>query len=85
MNDQTPPTANESQAALERLADRVTELELINTHLERTVEQLNAALLDQSRQVQSMQLQLNKLSAWVEAAGSSSQPFKPEEEIPPHY
>jgi len=52
---------------------RLTNLELLFTHLERQVAELHAVALDQQRQIELLQKQLRRLEAEQENAGDEAQ------------
>ena len=68
------------------IAERVTKLEELFTHLQRTVFDLNQVLIEQSQRVDAMQARLGQLaSAVAERTAEPARPFDPEAERPPHY
>ncbi|MGE0607889.1 MAG: SlyX family protein [Pirellulales bacterium] len=70
-----------------RLAERITALEELLTHVERVVGDLNQVLLSQQRRVEELEAQLQKLSAGVDSLTESlpTPPPDPEADRPPHY
>jgi SlyX protein len=70
----------------ERLAARVTELETLCTHLQRTVGELDEVVLAQQRQIDALVRSYERLAAGVESISAQpTAPLKPEDEKPPHY
>ena len=63
------------------MEDRLTEIEIFLTNLERTVEELNSELIRQSKIIKRLELD-NK--ALKEMIGSNVKPLS-EETPPPHY
>lgn len=76
-NETTPPPD---------LAARVTELEMLFTHLQQTVQELNGVLLEQGRSLDQLSAQLARLASEY-AALSANPPVErnPLDERPPHY
>ena len=68
----------------ERIAARVAELELLFTHLQRMVEELNGVILTQQRRLDAMELQLDRATRSMQSLEGIAQQ-RPEEENPPHY
>ena len=81
MNDQA---GNEE---LTRLAARVTELEVLLTHMQRTLHDLDAVALDQQRQLDKLAQQLARMTLDMNTlqTGSGGEVRSPEDEKPPHY
>lgn len=70
----------------ERLAARVTELEELLTHFERTVQDLNEVLLQVQNRLDTLESRLEKLSKIEEARGGSvGEDPSIHDERPPHY
>ena len=70
----------------ERLAARVTELEELLTHFERTVQDLNEVLLQVQNRLDTLERRLEKLSKIEEARGGSvGEAPSIHDERPPHY
>jgi uncharacterized coiled-coil protein SlyX len=73
-------------AQLERLQTRVMELEILCTHLERLIGDLNGVVLDQQKQLEVLRLKLTETSAQLtELSAPPGEAPKPEDEKPPHY
>ena len=78
MNPQTPTIAE--------LSARVTELEVLFTHLQKTIQELNQVILQQGRQTDRLATQLSQLSAdYGTLAAGPPVERNPMEERPPHY
>jgi len=74
------------QEDLEALAARVTELEELSTHQERTVQQLNEVILQQERRLAETEAALKRLAEKFETLSTSADtPRSLEDERPPHY
>jgi SlyX protein len=68
------------------LSARMTELEGLFTHLQRTVQELDQVVLAQQRRIEVLEAQVLRLAAGLEAlSGSSEPPRTMEDERPPHY
>jgi uncharacterized coiled-coil protein SlyX len=68
------------------LAERLTKLEELFTHLQQTVLDLNQVLIAQSRRVDALEAKLGQVASSVaERAAEPERPFDPEAERPPHY
>jgi uncharacterized coiled-coil protein SlyX len=80
MPNADPPFAEDIQR-------RLSELETLLTFLQRTVEDLNAVILQQQRRLDSQEKELARLRATVSNVADSiaEPPRKPEDEKPPHY
>jgi len=66
--------------------DRLVELEVLFTHLQKTITDLDEVVVDQSRRIDQLQRELKILAGDVRLVRDSSrEPRRPEEEIPPHY
>ena len=68
------------------LTTRTTELEVLFTHLQKTMQELNQVILQQGRQLDRLQAQMTQLTADYRAV-SAGPPLErnPLEERPPHY
>ncbi len=68
------------------LAARITELEVLFTHLQKTIQELNQVILQQARQADRLAARLSQLTADYGTL-SSGPPVErnPLEERPPHY
>ena len=74
------------QTNLEALATRVTELEELSTHQERTIQQLDEVILQQERRLAETEAALKRLAEKVEIFSHSADTTRPpEDERPPHY
>ena len=68
------------------ISERVTKLEELFTHLQRTVLELNQVLIEQGQRVDALQAKLAQLaSAVAERVAEPARPFDPVAERPPHY
>lgn len=67
------------------LNDRVVELELLVTHLERDLATLNSVLLDQQKQIDSLQQIISRLDDRVARLSDDDDSRDPGIERPPHY
>jgi len=67
------------------LADRVLELEMLVTHLQRDLETLNSVVLDQQKQLDALRQLISKLDNRVTGLGEGDEPRDLREERPPHY
>jgi SlyX protein len=67
------------------LPDRVVELELLVTHLQRDLDTLNGVLLDQQKQLDALGRLVARLDDRVTRLGDEDEPRDPVEERPPHY
>lgn len=66
--------------------DRVTEVEIQLTHLQRTYEQLNEVVIEQAKDILSLRKQVSKLKeALEESKAQPSAPPEARDEKPPHY
>ncbi|MFN7627619.1 MAG: SlyX family protein [Pirellula sp.] len=67
-------------------SDRLVELEVLFTHLQKTISDLDEVVVDQSRRIDQLQRELKILAGDVRLARESSrEQRRPEDEIPPHY
>lgn len=79
MNDDTPNNPS-------KLTDRVTELELLLTHMQRTIHDLDQVALDQQKQIDKLSLQLARITLDVGRLQTTGDEVRsPEDEKPPHY
>jgi len=77
-----PEPAENLQPALAR----IVELETLYTHLQRTLGELDQAVLDQQRQIDTLSKRVSSLAGDLNRlAGSEPEVRKPEDERPPHY
>ena len=66
--------------------ERLIQLEALFTHLQRTVQELDQVIVDQSRRIDLLQRDLKMLAGDVRSVRDASrEPRRPEDEIPPHY
>ncbi len=76
----------DAQSPNSPLPDRVVELEMLFTHLQRTLADLDQAVLTQQRQIETLERTVARLRAELDGlADASHQTRSPEEEKPPHY
>ena len=77
----TLPTVSDRLAnhVTEHLADRLTEIEIRITRQDDLVDQLNAVICDQQKQIDGLILKLRSLEK------QSEDPTAPRNEKPPHY
>ena len=74
------------QTMLDRLSQRVTDLEMLFTHLQRSVQDLDKVILDQQKQIDALRAQIGRLLLQLEQfAEPALEPRRIEEERPPHY
>jgi uncharacterized coiled-coil protein SlyX len=64
---------------------RITELELLVTHLQRDVDALNSVVLEQQKQLDGLHRVLTKLDHRVEEFFGGEETRDPVAEQPPHY
>jgi uncharacterized coiled-coil protein SlyX len=69
----------------DRLQVRVTELEMLCTHLQRTLGELDQVVLAQQRQIDGLARNFERLAAGLDTLAAPQPPLKPEDEKPPHY
>ena len=68
------------------VAGRLETLEILVTHLERTVADLNGAILAQQKSIDSLQRKLGRLTTEFHTAHSAqAEERQPDDEKPPHY
>lgn len=66
--------------------ERLIHLEALFTHLQRTVQELDQVIVDQSRRIDLLHRDLKLLASDVRSVRDASrEPRRPEDEIPPHY
>lgn len=65
-------------------ARRITALEELLTHLERTVGELNSVVLDQQSRLAALEQRLARLALDVDTAGAEP-PRSLQDDKPPHY
>lgn len=64
---------------------RLVDLELIVTHLQRDIDQLNGALVDQQRQLDALRRMLDRLNDRIDGLDGDGEDRDPGLERPPHY
>jgi uncharacterized coiled-coil protein SlyX len=67
----------------EHLFRRVTELEMLFTHLQRTVQDLDKAILDQQKQIDGLRGELSRIMATLDQLAEMT--VESRDERPPHY
>jgi uncharacterized coiled-coil protein SlyX len=68
------------------LETRLTELESLFMHLQRTVADLDQIVVDQSRRMEILEREVRRLSSDLGAVRDMNrEPRRPEDDIPPHY
>jgi uncharacterized coiled-coil protein SlyX len=68
------------------MAERLEGLEIAVTHLERTVADLNGAILAQQKSIDALERKLGRLTTEFNTAqNAQGEERKPEDEKPPHY
>ena len=71
---------------LSKLSERVTELEMLLTHMQRTMHDLDLVALDQQKQIAKLAQQLSRLTLDISRLQSGGNEVRsPEDEKPPHY
>ena len=69
-----------------RLTQRVTELEVLLTHMQRTLHDLDQVVIDQQKQIDKLAQQLARQTLDISRLQSASDEVRsPEDEKPPHY
>ena len=63
--------------------DRLTQVEMLLSHLQHDVDKLNEALIAQQSQIEDLEQKIVKLTSIVETL--PEEPRDPAEERPPHY
>jgi uncharacterized coiled-coil protein SlyX len=77
---------NVTPANLDKLESRMQELEFVLTHLQKTVDDLNAAMLLQQKTLDVACRQLERAKSDIRSiAGADDSPTSPADEKPPHY
>jgi len=70
----------------QKFIDRQTELEMLVTHLQRTVQDLDEVIRGQSDRLDVVQARLGRLEAELgQIRDATTVERKPEDEKPPHY
>ena len=69
----------------EQLAHRVTELEILLTHMQDEFQKLNSVVLAQQQEIDALSKNLDRLDHKVEKLGDEPEKRDPVDERPPHY
>ena len=78
--------AKQESQSVDRLNQRVIELEALFMHLQRTTTELDQAVLAQQKRLEAIDRKIAALGAELNSvAGSITEERKPEDEKPPHY
>lgn len=65
---------------------RLTELEFVVTHLQRTIHDLNEVIVDQGKRLDTLQREIRLIASDIrQVRESTREPRLAEDEIPPHY
>lgn len=65
---------------------RLIDLEALFTHLQRTVQDLDSVVVDQSKQIELLRREVKVMATELRMVRDASrEPRRPEDEIPPHY
>jgi uncharacterized coiled-coil protein SlyX len=76
----------DAQTPHDRLLDRVVELEVLLTHLQRTLVDLDQVVLSQQKQIEGLERTVARLHTEFDVLANPSQEARsPEDEKPPHY
>ena len=67
------------------LTERVTELEILTTHLQREITELNGVILEQQQMLEKLGLIVSRLDNRLVSLESDEEIRDPEAERPPHY
>lgn len=78
-------TGRRNMASPEELQQRVVQLEMLVTHLQRDIETLSTVLLDQQKQLDLFRSILDRLNDRMIRLGGPEEKFDPGLEKPPHY
>jgi len=77
---------NPLESSLTKLHERMVELEMQITHLQRTVGDLDQVVLSQQKQIDALARELSATVSQMASIGSAgAEVRKPEDEKPPHY
>lgn len=68
-----------------QLTDRVTELEILTTHLQREIAELNGVILEQQQMLEKLSLVVSRLDHRIIDLEADDEVRDPEAERPPHY
>jgi uncharacterized coiled-coil protein SlyX len=78
--------SKETSSIEDRLRERVVELETLYMHLQRTLGDLDQAVVAQQRQIDALEQRIAALTSELNSlSGSVVEERKPEDERPPHY
>ncbi len=66
-------------------ADRVTNLEILLTHLQEDFRQLDSAVLDQQQQIDALSKTISRLEVRIDKLSEGPENRDPAGERPPHY
>lgn len=64
---------------------RLVDLELIITHLQHDLDQLNTALIEQQRQIDLLTRSLERINERIDGLQEGDEERSPQTERPPHY
>ena len=65
---------------------RITELEFVVTHLQKTIQDFNDVIIEQGKRIDTMQREVRLLASDLrQVRDSAREPRRAEDEIPPHY
>jgi SlyX protein len=65
---------------------RLTELETLFTHMQRTIQELDQVVIDQARRIDLLEREMRLLSSDLRTVRDATrEPRRPEDELPPHY
>jgi uncharacterized coiled-coil protein SlyX len=78
--------AESTQGQIEQLTERLVDLQIRFTHLERTMADLDQMILSQAKRLEALERTLASLGSELRTiSGSIVEERKPEDEKPPHY
>jgi uncharacterized coiled-coil protein SlyX len=76
----------EQDELAQQLIVRVTDLEMLFTHLQRTIQDLDGVVRQQHRRIDTLEQAITRLAAQVQGVVGVVDPDRaPEDERPPHY
>ncbi len=65
---------------------RLTELETLFTHMQRTIQDLDQVVVEQARRIDLLEREMRLLTSDLRTLRDASrEPRRPEDEVPPHY
>lgn len=67
----------------DRLPERITELEMLLTHLQRSVQDLDKVILDHQKQIDGLRGELSRIVTALDRLTEMT--AEPRDERPPHY